>query len=474
MKLGIHSKLVVAFISVIIIPIATAGLSFYFIMEHVNKHFDMKQVDVMQQVAFDIREAVQSGYPYLANSNGQATQSVGESIREIADDYDVQFEIFDEEGNLLLRTAETTFTKSRFSNNSLNIPVEDNKVVKVVVHYNPSSEPAKILFSILKGIALSILFGFIALLMVVGWFTWFLSRSVLKPLGELNVATAKVADGDFDFNINYNKNNEFGALCRSFMLMKEQLKASIVRQQQQEQLRKELVASISHDIRTPVASIKGYVEGIQDGIVKDQERLAKYLEVIHGKTEQLDRLVDDLFQFSQIEVGKLEIVLEKQNSRKFFSSILQQFEVELGSQGISLTLPKEIPDVSIAVDKQRMIQVIENLIGNASRYVDKEHGLVQIDIDLQSEKENSTEPLHLSESLRISIKDNGQGIAEDDLPYVFDRFYRGEKSRSRKFGGTGLGLAISKYIIEAHHGEIGITSKLHKGTTVFFTLPIQK
>lgn len=286
-----------------------------------------------------------------------------------------------------------------------------------------------------------------------------ISGDILIPLKELNTAAESIALGNLDFKINYNKDNELGRFCQVFDTMREKLSHSLEQQIAYEYSRKELLAIISHDLRTPISSIKAYVEGLQDGIVKDKIKFDRYLSVIKSKTESLDRLIDDLFQFSQLELEKLDIQLCKQSSKIMFEEILTPLKLELDGSAINFIIRQPIPDVSINADIKRIEQVINNLIQNARQY-----GFSGGNVVFKAEIEGS--------SLLISIKDNGQGIPEDDLPLLFDRFYRGEKSRSRLYGGIGLGLSICKHIIESHGGKIWVESTLGEGSTFYFTLPV--
>jgi signal transduction histidine kinase len=292
-------------------------------------------------------------------------------------------------------------------------------------------------------------------------FTRVVSRDIIIPLKELNYATDRIVQGDLCFEIKYNSNSELGKFCKTFDEMRKTLKEANDRQVEYENSRRELIASISHDLRTPIATIKGYADGLQAGIVKDSEMHNRYLSVIISKTESLDRLIDDLFQFSQLELEKLPLQLRKHNSKTMLEELLAPILLELNDSDLIFEIYGTIPEVSIYADIQRIGQVITNLVQNARQYADSGEKIV----------------FHASignENLLISFKDSGQGIPLEDLPRIFDRFYRGEKSRNRLYGGIGLGLAICKYIIEEHGGRIWAESTLGEGSTFYFTLPVIK
>ena len=287
---------------------------------------------------------------------------------------------------------------------------------------------------------------------------WIISSSILKPLQELNSATKKIMDGNYEFAFNYKNNDEMGDLCAAFDLMREQLKMSLEKQAALEYSRKELIAGISHDLRTPMSSIKGYVEGLQDGIIHDRERFNRYITVIKNKTESLDNLIESLFRYSQLDINEQKEAFIC-DSRELLKAVTGPIELEFADQPIGLTVIKPFPSVRVYANENGIEQVFDNLISNAKRYVDK-NGTITIQANIDGT------------SLKISVKDNGTGISQEDLPYVFDHFYRSEKSRSRNFGGAGLGLAICKKIIENHGGRIWAESTLNAGTTFYFTIPL--
>lgn len=286
-----------------------------------------------------------------------------------------------------------------------------------------------------------------------------IAHSVLTPLNELHKATKRIMAGDLDFEIKYKKDNEMGRYCLAFDQLRMQLKESLEKQDALEKSRKELIASISHDLRTPISSIRGYVEGLEDGIVHDRERFNRYISVIKNKTESLDKQIESLFQYSQLELSGGAQDLCKRNSEELFEAILEPYELEFADCNIQLEIVRPFPKVDILANENGILHVFDNLISNAKRYVG-ENGIITIQANLDDR------------CLTISVSDNGSGIAPEDLPRVFDHFYRAEKSRSRNYGGAGLGLAICKRVIEDHGGEIWVKSISNTITTFSFTIPI--
>lgn len=286
-----------------------------------------------------------------------------------------------------------------------------------------------------------------------------IARSILTPLDELHIATKKIMAGDLDYEIRYKKDNEMGLYCQAFDQLRIQLKESLEKQAALEKSRKELIASISHDLRTPISSIRGYVEGLEDGIVHDRERFNRYIAVIKNKAESLDNQIENLFLYSQLELSGGAHDLCKRNSEELLEAILKPYELEFVDCNIRLEIARPFPKVEIFANESSLAQVFDNLIANARRYAG-ENGIITVQSKIKDRL------------LTVMVSDNGSGISPEDLPHVFEHFYRAEKSRSRNYGGAGLGLAICKRVVEDHGGEIWAESIPNSITTFSFTLPI--
>lgn len=278
----------------------------------------------------------------------------------------------------------------------------------------------------------------------------------VNPISELNHSADAIIRGDFSKKIKYNSDTEIGKLCASFEMMRDELKDSIERERSLEDSRKELITCISHDLRTPIASIKAYVDGIMDGIAKDEDSLSRYLNVINKKTQTLTKLINDLFDHCQIELNKLSIEKEEVYSGDFLNHISDELSLEFknSSQQFEAT---DMPDVLINIDRLRIEQVIYNLIQNARKYT-PDRGKITFGAEIEDDY------------LKIFVKDTGYGIDSADMPFIFDKFYRGEKTRNSDKGGSGLGLSICKYIVESHDGQIFVESA-SKGSIFYFVIP---
>ena len=283
-----------------------------------------------------------------------------------------------------------------------------------------------------------------------------IKNEFVKPVAELNKSADAIIKGNFDKKIIYNSDTEIGKLCASFEMMRDELKDSIERERRLEDSRKELITCISHDLRTPIASIKAYSDGILDGVAKDPDSIKRYLIVISKKTEVLTKLINDLFEHCQIELNKLSINKKEIYSGEFLKSIAYELSLEFENSTQQFEA-SGMPNVLINIDKLRIEQVIYNLIQNSKKYTPPDGKII-----FGAEMED--------DYLKIYVKDNGYGIKSEDMPFIFDKFYRGEKARSTDKGGSGLGLSICKYIVENHGGQIFVES-CSSGSNFYFVIP---
>lgn len=305
---------------------------------------------------------------------------------------------------------------------------------------------------------------FISLLVILvltnGLLTYFVSRSIIRPLRSLKRAADEIREGNLDFEVKAESRDEIGALSVSFEQMRRKLKESVELQIQYEENRKELISNISHDLKTPITSIKGYVEGIMDGVTNTPEKQEKYVKTIYTKAVQMDQMIDELFLFSKLDLRKQPFHFEEVELTSFLHDCLEELKLDVDNKSVSMIMETgnvSVP-VSVVADRDKLQRVFMNLIGNAIKYMDKESGLIQI-------------RLHdLNSHIAVEIQDNGQGISAEALPHIFDRFYRADLSRNTGTGGSGLGLAIAKQIIEEHDGRIWADSKEGEGTAIQFTL----
>uniref|UniRef100_UPI004057AB78 ATP-binding protein n=1 Tax=Acetatifactor sp. TaxID=1872090 RepID=UPI004057AB78 len=289
--------------------------------------------------------------------------------------------------------------------------------------------------------------------------TRWIRKSVFLPIYELNIAMQKIKGGNFDYMLQTDAKGEIGELYQNYEDMRLRLKESTEENNQYKQQNKELVSNISHDLKTPITAIKGYVEGIMDGVADTPEKMDKYIKTIYNKAIDMDRLINELTMYSGIDNNRIPYNFHRINVADYFGDCVEEIGLDLESKNIKLNYSSLIEnDTIVIVDPEQMKKVINNIISNSVKYMDKSRG--EIDIRILDEVD----------SIRVEIEDNGKGIAQKDLQRIFDRFYRTDASRNSAQGGSGIGLSIVKKIIEDHGGYIWATSKEGEGTCMHFVL----
>jgi two-component system sensor histidine kinase BaeS len=275
-----------------------------------------------------------------------------------------------------------------------------------------------------------------------------LARTLTRPMRELTAATQEMARGKLDQRVTVRSRDEVGELARSF----NQMSADLARGSQ---LRKQMTADLAHDLRTPLSILRGYTEGLQDGRLQGAQPV---YTIMHGEVEHLQRLVEDLRVLSLADAGELSLNLRPIDPAALLERTALAYFVQAEQQGIALQVQADESLPSVVVDTDRMTQVLNNLVSNALRYTDKGAIMLAARADDQH--------------VQLQVCDSGSGIAAEDLPFIFDRFYRADKARQRTDSTTsGLGLAITKAIVEAHGGTIAAESTEGVGTTFTITLP---
>lgn len=289
--------------------------------------------------------------------------------------------------------------------------------------------------------------------------TLWLYRTIIRPLHVLRIATNRMKEGDLSCSIDIKSKDEIGGLCSDFEEMRLRLKELIDTKLQYEVNSKELISNISHDLKTPLTAIKGYTEGIMDGVADTPEKMDRYLKTIYTKASDMTMLVDELSLFTKLDCDTIPYNFVTVNVEQYFTDCISELMLDLEVKNIDIGYFNYTnPELCVMVDPEQLKRVVNNIIGNSSKYMDKKKGIINIRIK------------ELEEFVRIEIEDNGKGIDSKDLPYIFDRFYRADASRNSSKGGSGLGLAIAKKIIEDHGGCIWAQSREGMGCNIYFTL----
>ncbi|MDD3252391.1 MAG: HAMP domain-containing sensor histidine kinase [Lachnospiraceae bacterium] len=301
--------------------------------------------------------------------------------------------------------------------------------------------------------------GAMLLVFICAALTMWVYRSVLRPLSNLQEATRKIRDGNLDFTLEVEEDDEIGQLCQDFEEMRIRLKENAEEKIQYDIENKELISNISHDLKTPITAIKGYVEGIMDGVASSPEKLDKYIRTIYNKANDMDRLIDELTFYSKIDTNKIPYTFTKLNVDNYFRDCAEEVGLDMESRNIELGYFNYVnEDVVIIADAEQLKRVINNIVSNSVKYLDKAKGIINIRIK------------DVGDFIQVEIEDNGRGIAAKDITNIFDRFYRTDASRNSAQGGSGIGLSIVRKIVEDHGGRIWATSKEGIGTEMHFVL----
>ena len=284
-------------------------------------------------------------------------------------------------------------------------------------------------------------------------------RSIAVPLVKLKKATKNIKEGNLDFVLEVEGNDEFSQLCQDFEEMRKRLKESTEEKILMDKENKELISNISHDLKTPITAVKGYVEGIMDGVADTPEKMDRYVRTIYNKTNEMDHLINELTFYSKIDTNRIPYTFSKLNVEDYFSDCAEELGLEMETRGIELVYANYVEKgVQVIADGEQIRRVIHNIVSNAIKYMEKPRGIIQLRVK------------DVGDFIQVEIEDNGKGIAAKDLPYIFDRFYRTDVSRNSSKGGSGIGLSIVKKIMEDHGGKVWATSRLGIGTIMYFVL----
>ncbi len=289
--------------------------------------------------------------------------------------------------------------------------------------------------------------------------TRWIQKGVFDPINQLGIAMRKIKEGNFDYTLETDADGEMGDLYRNYEDMRLRLKESTEENLENQRQHKELISNITHDLKTPITSIKGYVEGILDGVADTPQKQEKYLRTVYNKANDMDRLITELTIYSSVDNNRIPYNFQCINVADYFNDCFEEVGLDLDSKGILLDYVNVVSnDVLVIADPEQMKKVINNIISNSVKYMDKTKKVIAIRV------------LDAVDSVQIEIEDNGKGIAHQDLQRIFDRFYRTDASRNSAQGGSGIGLSIVKKIVEDHGGYIWATSKEGEGTCMHFVL----
>lgn len=286
-----------------------------------------------------------------------------------------------------------------------------------------------------------------------------LYQGMIRPLNILRNGIYRMKNGDLDFVLDGNSDDEIGRICDDFEDMRHKVKILMEERLEYEEQMKMLISNISHDLKTPITAIKGYAEGILDGVADSPEKLDKYLKTIYNKANDMTYLVDELSFYAKIDTDKIPYNFVKVNLEQYFMDCMSDLGFDLEVKHMELLFENNVEkDVEVLIDVEQLKRVIHNIVGNSVKYMDKRDGRIKVTLN------------QIDNEIQVKFEDNGRGIAKKDLEKIFERFYRADQSRNSSKNGSGLGLAIAKKIIKDHGGRIWAESIEGQGTSIIFTL----
>ena len=283
---------------------------------------------------------------------------------------------------------------------------------------------------------------------------------IVPKIRSMVEAARKMRDGNLDFVIETKGNDEISELAEALEDMRQRLASNAQDKLDSEQEQKALISNIAHDLKTPITAIKGYAEGILDGVADTPDKQERYLRTIYNKANEMNTLINELTLYSKIDTNKIPYNFQKLNVKEYFMDCVEDLGLDLENQHVYLSYFNYVEeDVQIIADPEQLSRVINNIVGNSVKYM-RADDTNRISIRVKD----------VGDFVQVEIEDNGKGIAQRDLPYIFDRFFRADASRNSAAGGSGIGLSIVKKIIEDHGGKIWATSKEDVGTVMYFVL----
>lgn len=284
-------------------------------------------------------------------------------------------------------------------------------------------------------------------------------NGVMRPLTKMKEAANNIKEGNLDFELKIETDDELGQLCKDLEEMRRRLKDTAEEKIRYDKQNKELISNISHDLKTPVTTIKGYAEGILDGVADTPEKTERYVRTIYNKAMDMDRLINELTLYSKIDTNRIPYNFDILSVNNYFNDCAEELQIEMEDKGAEFGYFNYVSeDIRIIADAEQLRRVIYNITNNSMKYMDKSKAKINLRVK------------DVGDFIQVEIEDNGKGIAAKDLPNIFDRFYRTDASRNSSTGGSGIGLSIVKKIIEEHGGKIWATSRENTGTTMYFVL----
>jgi signal transduction histidine kinase len=305
------------------------------------------------------------------------------------------------------------------------------------------------------------IFAMVVILIITGVIlSIWLYRGIITPINNLTRATRNIRDGNLNFELGTKQGvEEVDELCEAFEEMRARLKEANEEKVEFDRQNRELISNISHDLRTPITAVKGYCEGLIDGVADTPEKQRRYVRTIYNKANEMDHLINELSFYSKITTNRMPYAFDQVDVKSFFDDAADEYRDELQSKNVSFSYSNTVkPGVKIIADVEQIQRVMNNIVGNSLKYMDKDEKKIRLCVQ------------DINDEIQVEITDNGMGIDKKNIARIFDRFYRTDSSRNSSRGGSGIGLSIVKKIIEDHGGRVWAKSKEGEGTSMFFVL----
>ena len=475
----IKTKLIISFCIIIFVPVFLAAITIIGFCNF-QTHVIEETYGIKNANAYSIMNSVQLLNKYTVGDFEKIKRAVRQNSQELLDtDFlqDMNSDLLTKYSYLIVRVGKSYYYNGGADNESIldslpeygktgshsgvgiYIDSEEDVLVKQVDFENSAGKKTSVFIItsmdesvpevrqlVLGGVIAVILILLMTAVMMIIW----IYQSMITPIKKLRVAAENIKEGNLDFEMDVRGDDEIGELCVTFEEMRQRLKDNAEEKLNSERENKALISNIAHDLKTPITAVKGYSEGIMDGVANTPEKVDKYVRTIYNKANEMDMLINELTLYSKIDTNRIPYNFVKLNVYEYFKDCVEDIGLSYFNYATTDTL--------IIADPEQLRRVVNNIIGNSVKYMNKTDKYINIRIK------------DVGDFIQVEIEDNGRGIAQKDLPYIFDRFYRADASRNSATGGSGIGLSIVKKIIEDHGGKIWATSKENCGTTMYFVI----
>lgn len=475
--------LIPIFVTLVVITVCinTSLGSYYNTIE--SMYNDENGIQFAQSMLYNYqKELWEYNWVLCENSNGESEICQNEKMTKLGDtlsDLGYKFMIMKQDNQIYSNLSENEINIGReVAGNAIDFAKtltasrNDISVIKntfwhgdeafciIAIHpYKTDGVAINCLKNYLKKYVYGIITFFIILTVILnGVLSWWLSKSILNPLKYLQSGIKNIKDGNLDLQIDYQKKDEFGQACSDFNDMRMYLKASAIQRLEDEKKRRSLITGISHDLRTPLTSISGYVDGLIDGIADTPDKVQRYLTAIKIRTGNMVNLVESLSEYTRFD-SNFKYYMERTDIKDFVNNYIDTYKGDIEHNNINLTTRYSKDNLNVKLDKKEFKRVFDNLFTNTVKYRNKDISQVMITIKYTIDMK----------WIEISYQDDGPGVPDDNLDKIFDSFYRVDSARNRVEKGSGIGLAVVKEIVNGHKGSVFAENR--DGLAIIIHLP---